>query len=93
MSLSVDEKATGSSASARPTDYEIIGELTALAVRLKVIYGTGLAVQLALRQQNADQDGELADCVTSGICNGVTDLTESVRNLVERLGGSLPEGF
>jgi len=92
MSLSVDEKATGSSASARPTDYEIIGELTALAVRLKFIYGTGLAVQLALKQ-NADQDGELADCVTSGICNGVTDLTESVRNLVERLGGSLPEGF
>ena len=91
MSLLVDEKAIGNSVSPRPTDDQIVRELTALAVRLKFIYGTGLAVQLALMQQNAEQDRELADCVTLGICHGAADLAESVRDLIERLGGTSPK--
>jgi hypothetical protein len=32
------------------------------ALRLKVIYGTALAVELALRKQDAEQDVDIAEC-------------------------------
>jgi hypothetical protein len=65
---------------------ELLGSLTGMALQLKSIYGTSIAVQLALRHQNAEQDSELADCLRHGVCDLTTKLFETVDTLVERLG-------
>jgi hypothetical protein len=72
----------------RPSDHELIGTLIEMSIRLRFIHGTGVAVELALRQQNADQDGDLADCLRHGICDGAHELTRSLESLVRMLRGS-----
>jgi hypothetical protein len=58
--------------------------LIEIAIRLNRVYVTGLAVELALRQQNADHDTDLANCLRAGVCAPVSELTEAVRSIVER---------
>ena len=67
-----DSRAAGSF---RSSDHELIGALIEMSMRLRFILGTGVAVELALRQQNADQDGDLADCLRHGICDSAHELT------------------
>jgi hypothetical protein len=74
-------------------DPKTLRELIALAVGLKFIFGTAVAVDLALRKQNADQDVELADCLRYGVANPAALQMERAESLVKRLGGTLPRAL
>jgi hypothetical protein len=74
-----------------PVDEELARELVQLMLRLRVIYCTALATELALRQQNAEQDVDLAQCLRSNVCGAIIDIQEQVQALVKRLGGEVPE--
>jgi hypothetical protein len=60
-------------------------------LRLRTIYGTALATELALRKQNAEQDIDLAQCLRSNVCGLVIELEEQIQGIVQRLGGEVPE--
>jgi hypothetical protein len=62
-----------------------------VALRLKVIYGTALAAEIALRKQDAEQDSDIAECLRAGVCNPVAEQADSMRSIVERFGAQLPE--
>jgi hypothetical protein len=62
-----------------------------VALRLKVIYGTALAVELALRKQDAEQGVDIAECLRPGVCNPISEQADTMRTLVERFGAQLPE--
>lgn len=70
---------------------ELHCQLTWLALRLKTIYGTALAVELALRKQNAEQDVDLAECLRAGVCDFIADQAGRVRTIVNGLGEEIPE--
>ena len=70
---------------------DVMRRLVLVALRLKVIYGTALAVEFALRHQDADQDVELAECLRAGVCNPIGEQAEAVRLIVEQFGSFLPE--
>jgi hypothetical protein len=76
-----------------PTEHasDVVRGLVMVALRLKVIYGTALAVELALRKQDAEQDVDIAECLRSGVCNPVSEQAETMRTLVERFGAQFPE--
>ena len=65
--------------------------LTGLALKLKAIYGTALAVELALRKQNADQDIDLAECLRAGVCDVIAEQDHVVRSLLAEHSSALPE--
>lgn len=56
-----------------------------LIPRLRAIYGTAIAAELALRQQAAEQDPEVADCLRAGVCDPIAD---QIRALEEFTGCS-----
>lgn len=66
-------------------------QFVTVALQLKVIYGTALAVELALRKQDAEQDVNIAECLRSGVCNPSAEQAENMRSLVEKFGVQLPE--
>jgi hypothetical protein len=70
---------------------DVVRGLVMAALRLKVIYGTALAVELALRKQDAEQDVDIAECLRSGVCNPISEQADIIRTLVERFGAHLPE--
>ncbi len=70
---------------------DLLRGLVMVALRLKVIYGTALSVELALRKQDAEQDVDIAECLRAGVCNPVAEQAESMRSIVERFGAQLPE--
>jgi hypothetical protein len=70
---------------------DVVPRLVMVALRLKVIYGTALAVELALRKQDAEQDVDIAECLRSGVCNPVAEQAENMRSLAEKFGAQLPE--
>jgi hypothetical protein len=72
-------------------DSELSRQLAWLALRLKIVYGTALAVELALRKQDAEQDVDLAECLRGGVCNAVAEHARTVESIVEGLGGEIPE--
>ena len=65
-------------------------ELTALCLRLRAIYATAVAAQLALRWQDAEQDLEIADALRVGVCdalgNGIRELSDIGRRGDRRRG-------
>lgn len=72
---------------ARPTTPALNGKLQLLALRLEVIHRTALAVEMALRYQNADEDTELADCLRHGVCVPIWDQSQKAHALAKQLGG------
>jgi hypothetical protein len=70
---------------------DVLRGLVMVALRLKVIYGTALSVELALRKQDAEQDVDIAECLRAGVCNPIADQAESMRSIVEKFGGGLQE--
>lgn len=72
---------------------EAVRPLIGIALRLKVIHGTAIAAELALRQQNAEQDLEIADCLRSGVCDPIADQASQIHTVVQALGGELPESL
>lgn len=64
-----------------------------LASKLRVIYGTALAVELALRKQNAERDIDIAECLRAGVCDVIADQEQAIRSLLVECGAppeSLP---
>ncbi len=74
----------------RTVDSQVANELVALAANLRFIFGSALAVELALRKQNADQDVDLADSLRFGVVNPAAAQMERAESLITRLGGHLP---
>jgi hypothetical protein len=55
------------------------GRLELLVLRLRVIFGIAITTELALRQQGAERDVEIADCLRAGV-------SEPLAGEIERLG-------
>jgi hypothetical protein len=85
----IDERSSPSGSA----DPKTLRELIALAVGLKFMFGTAVAVDLALRKQNAEQDVELADCLRYGVANPGALQMERAESLLKRLGGTLPRAL
>jgi len=74
----------------RPTDTELlIREIHHLALRLEVIHRTAITVQIALRHQNAENDGDFAECMRHGICDPLWDQVQRAGDLAERVCSEL----
>ena len=76
---------------ARRPEQDPLKTLICLALRFKAIYGTALAVELALRKQNAEQDADIAECLRAGVRDAIAEQDCIVRSLVAEMGGELPE--
>jgi hypothetical protein len=72
---------------------DAVRRLVMVALRLKVIYGTALSVELALRKQDAEQDVDIAECLRSGVCNPIAEQADNMRSLAEKFGAQLPEAL
>lgn len=83
----------GASVRIVPTEQasDVVRGLVMVALRFKVIYGTALSVELALRKQDAEQDVDIAECLRAGVCNPISDQAECMRSIVEKFGAALPE--
>lgn len=58
--------------------------LIGLTLRLRSIYGTAVAADLALRGQAAEQDAEIADCLRVGVCDPIADEIRDLEGLAQR---------
>ena len=56
------------------------GFLELLIMRLRVVFGTAITAELALRQQGAERDVEIADCLRAGV-------SEPLAGAIEQLAG------
>ena len=74
----------------RRNQSQAVAELAEIAASLRFISGTALAVEKALRQQKAEHDVDLADCLRFGVVDPATLQMERAESLVKRLGGRLP---
>lgn len=66
---------------------EGVRQLALIVLRLRVIYGTALSAELALRQQAAEQDPEIADCLRGGVCDPIADQIRDLEDVLHRLRG------
>jgi len=74
----------------RPTACELlIRDIHHLALRLEVIHRTAVTVQMALRHQNAENDGDFAECMRHGVCDPLWDQVQRARVLAGRVHGEL----
>jgi len=73
----------------RPTPIKrrdpLVTSLTAIACKLAHIRATAVTVQLALRAQNADQDVDIAMCMSAGVCDALNDQFTQIRTLIASL--------
>ena len=67
-----------------PTEHPFEQGLLAVGLRLRMIYGTAITAQLALRQQAGGQDKEIADCLREGVCNPLSDEIGRLDELIRR---------
>jgi hypothetical protein len=51
-----------------------------LIPRLRAIYGMAITAELALRQQAADQEPEVADCLRVGVCHPIADQIRALED-------------
>lgn len=58
------------------------GRLTPPVLRLRAIYGTAVAAELALREQAAEQDAEIADCLRVGVCDPLADQIGDLEDII-----------
>lgn len=75
---------TGSELDPKAPSVDQPRQLGLLVPRLRAIYGTAVTAELALRQQAAEQDPEVADCLRVGVCDPITDQVREPENLIER---------
>jgi len=50
--------------------------------RLRAIYGTAVTAELALRQQAAEQNPEIADCLRTGVCDPIADQIQALEKVI-----------
>ena len=58
-------------------------QLTGVVPRLRAIYGTAVTVERALRQQEGEQDPEIADCLRVGVCDPIADQIRALQEITE----------
>lgn len=58
-------------------------QLRLVALRLRAIYGVAVTAERALREQAAEQDPEIADCLRVGVCDPIADQIEALQQLIE----------
>lgn len=63
---------------------EHLRPLALIVPRLRAIYGTAITAELALRQQAAELDPEVADCLRVGVCDPIADQVRDLEGLIER---------
>ena len=67
-----------------PDKPDWLRDLSALGLRLRVIYGTAITAELALRRHAGGQDQEIADCLREGVCNPLSDEIAKFDELIRR---------
>ena len=70
---------------------EGLRHLSALVRRLQTIYGIAVTAEAALRQQAADQDVEIADCLRAGVCDPVADQARDLEAFIEHCRAKAPK--
>lgn len=78
-------RANGSPATPLSLRLEQWRQLTGVVPRLRAIYGAAITAERALRQQEGEQDPEIADCLRAGVCDPIAD---QIRALEEVTGHS-----
>lgn len=69
---------------------EPLRQLTILTRRLRAIYGTAVTTELALRQQAADEDLEIADCLRVGVCDPIDEQIHQLEAIIGNLQAASP---
>ena len=54
------------------------GRLELIVLRLRVMFGTAVTAELALRQQGAERDVEIADCLRAGVSEPLSGAIEQL---------------
>ena len=54
------------------------GRLELIVLRLRVMFGTAVTAELALRQQGAERDVEIADCLRAGVSEPLARAIEQL---------------
>ena len=62
-------------------------QLSLVIPRLRAIYGTAVTAELALRQEAAEQNLEVADCLRAGVCDPIADQIRALEEVI----GDWPE--
>lgn len=62
-------------------------QLSLVIPRLRAIYGTAVTAELALRQEAAEQNPEVADCLRAGVCDPIADQIRALEEVI----GDWPE--
>ena len=73
----------GSTAAAPALQLEQGRQLRLIALRLRAIYGVAVTAERALREQSAEQDPEIADCLRVGVCDPIADQIEALQQFIE----------
>ena len=55
-----------------------VGRLELLILRLRVVFGAAITAELALRQQGAERDVEIADCLRAGVSEPLSGAIEQL---------------
>ena len=58
-------------------------QLTGVVPRLRAIYGTAVTAERALRQQEAEQDPEIAACLRVGVCDPIADQIQALQEITK----------
>ena len=80
-------RANGSPATPLSLRLEQWRQLTGVVPRLRAIYGAAITAERALRQQEGEQDPEIADCLRAGVCDPIADQIRAL----EEVTGHSPE--
>lgn len=67
----------------------LIRDVHHLVLRLEVIHRTAITVQMALRHQNVENDGDIAECMRHGICDPLWHQVQRARVLAGRIRNEL----
>jgi hypothetical protein len=57
-------------------------QLSLVMARLRAIYGTAVTAELALRQQAAEQNPEVADCLRTCVCDPIADQIRALEGAI-----------
>lgn len=57
-------------------------QLSLVIPRLRAIYGTAVTAELALREQAAEQNPEIADCLRVGVCDPIADQIQALEEVI-----------
>ena len=79
--------ANGSDAGPSARWVEPLRSLSLIVPRLWAIYGTAITAELALRQQAAEQNPEVAGCLRAGVCDPIADQIRALEEVI----GDWPE--